>query len=282
MMIMVLIAVLYMTTASAQENIDESCYHCHPAQVNEFQASVHFNKNTCADCHGGDINISGTVVSINVMHTNFTGKPTPLNVTNFCSKCHESETLVYKESIHWQRLKEGRSAASCTDCHGIHNILSSKDTNSSTHFENIPGTCAKCHENQTRMQALYYGIQTDRFDTYKKSFHYKSYASGGRLLAVCSDCHENHNTRQASDPKSAVNPANLPATCGKTGCHTGANNVFITGGKIHEEQSVKLLSIDAKGLVTYFYIIMILFELSFTIGLIFLGITSKFEIRRRH
>jgi len=35
-------------------------------------------------------------------------------------------------------------------------------------------------------------------------------------------------------------------------------------------------------LVTYFYIIMILFELSFTIGLIFLGITSKFEIRRRH
>ena len=68
----------------------------------------------------------------------------------------------------------------------------------------------------------------------------------------------------------------------KSGCHPGANNVFITGGKIHEEQSVQLLSIDAKKLVTYFYIIMILFELSFTIGLIFLGITSKFEIKRRH
>jgi hypothetical protein len=146
----------------------------------------------------------------------------------------------------------------------------------------VPGTCAKCHENQTKMQALYYGIRTDRFDTYKKSFHYKSYESGGRLLAVCSDCHENHDTRQASDPKSAINPANLPSTCGKSGCHPGANNVFIYGGKIHEEQSVYLLSLDAKRLVTYFYILMILFELTFTIGLIFLGITSNFEIRRRN
>ena len=271
-----------MTAASAQEIIDESCFHCHPAQVNEFRASVHFNKNTCADCHGGDINISGTVVSINVMHTNFTGKPSAINVTDFCSKCHAESTRIYKESIHWQKLMEGRSAASCTDCHGTHNILASKNPNSSTFSANVPGMCAKCHENQTRMQALYYGIRTDRFDTYKKSYHYKSYMSGGGVLATCSDCHENHDTRQASDPKSAVNPANLPSTCGKKGCHEGANNVFITGGKIHEEQSVYLLSIDAKRLVTYFYILMILFELTFTIGLIFLGISSNFEIRRRH
>lgn len=281
MSIMLLIAFLFLEVASAQDT-DESCFHCHPSQVQEFRESVHFNKNTCADCHGGDINISGNVVSINVMHTNFTGKPSPVTVTNFCSKCHENETRVYEESIHWQRLKEGRMSASCTDCHGIHNILSSRDQNSSTHLENIPGTCAKCHENQTRMQALYYGIRTDRFDTYKKSYHYKSYVSGGRLLAACSDCHENHDTRQESDPMASINPANLPATCGKKGCHEGANNVYITGGKIHEEQSVRLLSIDVKTLVTYFYIIMILFELTFTIGLIFLGISSNFEIRRRH
>jgi nitrate/TMAO reductase-like tetraheme cytochrome c subunit len=277
---MLLIAFLFLEVVSGQDT-DESCFHCHPSQVQEFRESVHFNKNTCADCHGGDINISGNVVSINVMHTNFTGKPSPVNVTNFCSKCHENETRIYEESIHWQRLKEGRNSASCTDCHGTHNILSSRDQNSSTYLENIPGTCAKCHENQTRMQALYYGIRTDRFDTYKKSYHYKSYVSGGRLLATCSDCHENHDTRQESDPRSSINPANLPSTCGKKGCHEGANNVYITGGKIHEEQSVRLLSIDVKTLVTYFYIIMILFELTFTIGLIFLGITSNFEIRRR-
>lgn len=282
MEILVVIAVLSLTAASAQENIDESCFHCHPAQVNEFQASVHFNKNTCADCHGGDIKISGPVVSINVMHTNFTGKPSPIQVTDFCSKCHAESTRTYKESIHWQKLKEGRYAASCTDCHGIHNIQSSGNPNSSIFPANVPGTCAKCHENQSKMQALYYGIRTDRFDTYKKSYHYKSYMGGGRLLAACSDCHENHDTRPAIDPKSAVNPANLLSTCGKKGCHEGANNVFISEGKIHEEESVYLLSIDAKRLVTYFYILMILFELTFTVGLIFLGITSNFEIRRRH
>jgi nitrate/TMAO reductase-like tetraheme cytochrome c subunit len=272
-----------LNVASAQDkSADESCFHCHPSQVNEFQESIHFNKNSCADCHGGDINISGNVISINVMHTNFTGKPSPLQVTDFCAKCHPNSTMVYKESIHWEKLKEGRPAASCTDCHGIHNILSPKDSNSSTFATNIAETCAKCHENQTKMQALYFGIRTDRFDTYKKSYHFKSYRSGGKLLATCSDCHENHDTRAQSDPKSAINPANLAATCGKKGCHEGGNNVFLSGGKIHEEQSVYLLSFDAKKIVTYFYIIMILFELTFTFGLIFLGIASKFEIRRRH
>ncbi len=265
--------------ASAQ---DESCFHCHQTQVNEFQNSVHFNKNTCADCHGGDINISGSVVSIDVMHNNFTGKPSDITLTDFCSKCHPGETSAYEESIHWQKLKEGRFSASCTDCHGVHNILSHNDTNSSTYPANVPATCAKCHENETRMQALYYGISTDRFDTYKTSYHYKSYISGGKLLATCSDCHEYHDTRAESDPKSAVNPANLPSTCGKPGCHEGANNAYIYGGKVHETQSVYLLSVDVKGLVTYFYMFMILFELTFTVGLIFFGITSNFEIIRRH
>jgi len=281
--IFILILTIDNSVVSGQsDNVDISCYHCHSSQVNEFQKSVHFNKNTCTDCHGGDINISGSIVSINVMHTNFTGKPSPINVAEFCAKCHANSTMLYEESIHREKLKEGRPAASCTDCHEIHNILSSKDYNSSTFAANISGTCAKCHENETKMQAMYYGIKTDRFDTYKKSYHFKSYRSGGAVIATCSDCHENHNTRKASDPKSEINPANLLTTCGKKDCHEGAGNVFLSGGKIHEEQSVYLLSIDVKRLVTYFYIILILFELSFTFGLIFLGIASKFEIRRRH
>ena len=279
---MLIITINNSVVSGQSDNVDISCYHCHSNQVNEFQKSVHFNKNTCNDCHGGDTNISGSIISINVMHTNFTGKPSPINVTDFCAKCHSESTHVYKESIHWQKLNEGRPAASCTDCHGIHNILSSKDPNSPTFASNIAETCAKCHENQTRMQALYYGIKTDRFDTYKKSYHFKSYRSGGGVIATCSDCHENHDTRKASDPKSAVNPANLLTTCGKKGCHEGASNIFLSGGKIHEEQSVYLFSFDAKRIVTYFYIIMILFELTFTFGLIFLGIASKFEIERRH
>ncbi len=281
--ILLILAGLALTGVAFAQKEDVSCFHCHSKEVKDFASSIHYNKNiSCTDCHGGDININGSIVSINVMHTNFTGAPSRVNLTGFCSKCHEQTTKVYEKSIHWQKLVAGvTQAASCTDCHGTHNILSSKDANSTTYKDNIPLLCGNCHENQTKMQAWYYGIRTDRFDTYKKSYHYKAYISGGRVLATCSDCHENHDTRRASDPESSVNPANLPATCGKTNCHPGANNVFIYGGKVHEEQSMNFFFMDAKKLVTYFYIIMILFELTFTLGLVFLGITSKFELRRR-
>jgi nitrate/TMAO reductase-like tetraheme cytochrome c subunit len=263
-------------------NGDVSCYHCHLKQVGEFEKSVHYNNISCTDCHGGDIKINGSVISINVMTKDFGGSPSKLNLTTFCSKCHSQEAAKYEKSIHWKRVQEGYAeSASCIDCHGVHNILSSKNNNSPTYHENIPLMCGDCHENQTKMQAWYYGIKTDRFDTYKKSYHYKSYLGGGRLLATCSDCHENHDTKPQDDPESSINPANLPATCGKPGCHPGANNVYVYGGKIHEEQSVTLFFIDVKSLVTYFYIIMILFELAFTFGLIFLGITSGFNIRGR-
>lgn len=264
-------------------NGDVSCYHCHTKQESEFEKSVHFNKNlSCTDCHGGDIKINGSVVSINVMSKNFVGSPSRANLTEICSRCHGQVSAKYIKSIHWKKVLEGRAeSAACIDCHGVHDILSSKNMDSPTHIDNSSMMCAGCHENQTKMQALYYGIKTDRFDTYKKSYHYKSYLGGGSLLATCSDCHENHDTRSEDDPESAINPANLPATCGKVGCHPGANNVYVYGGKIHEEQSVNFFFIDVKSLVTYFYIAMILFELAFTFGLIFLGITSGLDIGRR-
>lgn len=280
--ILLFIAVVFLTedALGQYDNHDISCYHCHSKQLIEFQKSVHRNI-SCADCHGGDINVSGIAISINVMNQNFAGVPTRINITNLCSRCHEEATTQYKESIHYKQLAKGRTqAASCIDCHGTHDILSSKNPASMTYSENIPLLCSKCHENQTTMQA--YGIKTDRFDTYKKSYHYKAYVAGGKVLATCADCHKNHDVRSKDDPQSVIHPANLPDTCGKSGCHPGAQNVFIYGGKVHEEQSVFLGPIDAKKLVTYFYILMILFELAFTFGLIFLSISSNFEVRRRH
>ena len=265
-------------------NVIESCFHCHSKQVKEFETSVHFNNNiSCTDCHGGDKNISGSVVSLNVMSTkDFMGSPSQENLTTLCSKCHPQVTADYEKSIHWEKIQEGRTeSASCTDCHGIHNILSSMNQDSPTYRENVPLMCSDCHENETKMQALYYGIKTDWFDTYKKSYHYKAYLSGGKVLATCSDCHESHDVKPEDDPESSINPANLPATCGQSDCHPGAKNVNVYGGKVHEGKSVSLFFIDVKTLVTYFYIIMILFELTFTFGLIFLGMSSNFRILRR-
>lgn len=266
---------------------DISCTHCHSKEVTEFQKSVHYNKILCTNCHGGESDINGTV-SIKAMD-NITDIPTKTNIAEICSKCHIDVTASYKDSIHWKGITEGRTEApSCLDCHGIHNILSYKDPNSMTYYEIVPETCANCHENQSKMGAWYYGISTDRFDTYKKSYHYKAIIlkeekqrlTNGKGYATCPDCHENHNTKNESDPTSAIYPANLPVTCGKSECHPN-QNVVIYGGKVHEGQSVYLLSIDLKKFITYFYIAMILFEVSFTFGLIFLGIYSKIDIIRR-
>lgn len=275
---------------------DISCIHCHSNEVKEFQKGIHYNKILCVDCHGGDPTINGSIISIDVMSKDFTGIPSKININNskmlsteFCSKCHTDVTKLYKDSIHWNGIVNGReNAASCLDCHGTHSILSYKDPNSTTYYENVPLLCANCHENQTKMQAWYYGIQTDRFDTYKKSYHYRAMVLGGtggkeRSFATCPDCHENHNTKNESDPGSAIYPANLVKTCEKSECHS-EQKALIYGGKVHEGQSVYLLStkIDLKTIVTYFYIIMTIFELCFTFGLIFLGIYSNIDIRRRH
>jgi hypothetical protein len=264
------------------ETTDISCFHCHSKQVNDLKESVHFSMNiSCADCHGGEIHVNGSTISVNVMNMNFTGVPSRTNISDICSRCHMEETRLYKESIHWKELEKGHTIApTCTDCHGIHNILSDKNPNSMTFPDNVPQLCSSCHENQTKMSAWYYGIKTDRFDTYKKSYHYKALLSGGTGVATCPDCHENHNTKNETDPTSSIYTANLPSTCGKPGCHTGQIKL-IYGGNIHEETSVYLLSIDAKKLVTYFYMLMILFEVTFTFGLISLDIKSKFDIRRR-
>lgn len=265
---------------------DISCFHCHSAEVEQFQNSVHSTNISCVDCHGGDKTINGPLVSVDVMYRNFTGIPSRINMTKLCAKCHSKTVELYEDSIHWKKLISGReNASSCLDCHNTHDILSYKDPQSTTYVDKIPQLCANCHENQTKMQAWYYGIATDRFDTYKKSYHYKASILGGgknKSLATCNDCHENHNTKNQTDPISTIYPANLVKTCEKEGCHSG-QSAQIYGGKVHEGQSIYLLAnrIDLKSLVTYFYIVMILFELSFTFGLIALGIYSQIDIRKR-
>jgi nitrate/TMAO reductase-like tetraheme cytochrome c subunit len=270
------------------ETKDISCIHCHSKEVIDFQTSVHFKDLLCTDCHQGNTSINGSV-STSAMN-NIIKIPTKSGVPSICIKCHKNEVVTYKDSIHWKNIEEGRTEApSCLDCHGVHNILSYKDPNSTTYFENIPETCSNCHENQTKMSAWYYGINTDRFDTYKKSYHYRAIQlknanrtlPNGKGLATCPDCHENHDTKNASDPTSTIYPENLALTCGKDKCHS-IQNAVVYGGKVHEGLSIYLFNLDIKKLVTYFYVLMILFELTFTFGLIFLGITSKIELRKRH
>jgi len=89
------------------------------------------------------------------------------------------------------------------------------------------------------MSAWYYGIKTDRFDTYKESFHWKALSKGYTVVATCADCHNNHVTKSPTDPTSSTYPDNLPKTCGKPNCHPGVRfDAKIAAGLVHDKESL--------------------------------------------
>ncbi len=282
---------------------DISCYHCHTKVVDEFRNNVHYHKGfTCADCHGGSAMQNATVVSYTVMSGNFIGRPTRANITNVCSKCHVQEAKDYKKSIHWEQIAKGHpEAATCTDCHGIHEIRAISDPNSSSNHQNSPATCAKCHSNKEMMSAWYYGIKTDRFDTYKESFHWRALDKGYTLVATCADCHGNHNTKSHTDPESTTYPDNLPGTCGKANCHPDIKfDAKIAAGLVHDKESLHTgeLVFNKTGMnpqMKYYFLgpfdlaywIAIFFKILTTgvigifAGMVFLDFLSRLKIHKR-
>ena len=61
-------------------------------------------------------------------------------------------------------------------------------------------------------------VHADPQAAYERSYHARAIRDGDRQAATCVDCHGSpHELLPASDPKSRVNHANIPATCGA--CH---------------------------------------------------------------
>jgi formate dehydrogenase gamma subunit len=113
----------------------------------------------------------------------------------------------------------------CTDCHGEHSIRATRDPASRVSVASVSKTCSHCHEVEGISEK--YGIPGERLKTYADSFHGLAVRGGSKVAANCASCHGTHDIRPSQDPKSAVNPANLPTTCGK--CHPGAGENFAKG-----------------------------------------------------
>jgi len=299
--ILMIILSVFTGVIAAQEDV--SCYHCHPNVVTEFRNNIHYNNGlSCVNCHGGSDTTDSGLISSSVMSGNFIGRPTRENITDVCSKCHGQETKDYKTSIHWDMIQKGHTdAATCTDCHGIHDIRAISDPNSSTNHKNSPATCSKCHSNKDMMSAWYYGIKSDTFDTYKESFHWRALDEGYTLVATCADCHENHKTKATTDPTSSTYPDNLPKTCGKENCHAGVNiDAKVAQGLVHDKESLHTdeLKFNKTGMgpqMNYYFLgpfdlaywIAIFFKIlttaviGFFAGMVVLDFFSRIRIKRR-
>jgi cytochrome b subunit of formate dehydrogenase len=145
---------------SYRGKIPQLCSDCHTDAYKEYKQDVHgkaieagiLSAAVCTDCHGAH----------SIQTSKEPGSPTyPPNVTRVtCSRCHSEEriggryALATKRETPYTDLYHGvvstagdPDAASCADCHGNHNILSSSDPNSATHKNNLHQTCGKCHSN---------------------------------------------------------------------------------------------------------------------------------------
>ena len=110
---------------------------------------------------------------------------------------------VYAKSIHGMKKAAGNKfVASCTDCHGMHNIFPPKDPRSLVYPLNLPETCGKCHGNLELIKKASITVPSedmgpdvaaDPYSRYKQSVHGQAVLKSGLVVsAVCNDCHVPH------------------------------------------------------------------------------------------
>lgn len=189
---------------------NDDCLQCHDASTHEdnlpynslLDSSIHAGFG-CIDCHTG-----------------ITTLPHDVPVTKVdCGTCHSEAVEAYK----WHgRLPYpgGEDIPTCTDCHGIHTILSLSDPKSKTSVNNLPHTCGNCHENIDLVNK-HDILDSSAVSVYENSVHGAAALEGIDQAATCIDCHSTggsaHRILVPGNPESSINHFNIPHTCGK--CH---------------------------------------------------------------
>ncbi len=149
-----------------KSKISETCARCHKEIYDRYAGSVHGKAlaeggNTdvpaCTDCHRSHDIEDPRKASFH------------LKSPDLCARCHTDEKLMkkyrlstavmgtYLKDFHgvtasFYRQEKASPAiftAVCTDCHGVHDILATKDPNSSVMKENLLKVCQKCHPTAT-------------------------------------------------------------------------------------------------------------------------------------
>jgi cytochrome b subunit of formate dehydrogenase/DnaJ-class molecular chaperone len=177
---------------------------------------------TCNNCHGTHNIYPARDERSRVNHW---------KVPEACAQCHQEIARQFNESVHGEAVKAGvRDAPVCTDCHGEHLIMNPSNPASPLSAANISAeTCGRCH-GDPRL-ALRYNLPADRLPSYAGSYHGLALEGGKLTAANCASCHGVHDILPSSDPRSTVNAAHLPKTCGQ--CHKGVGESKFTIGPVH-------------------------------------------------
>lgn len=190
----------------AQEQ-STACQNCHNSKTFQgYKTSLHAKKNIgCDGCHSGGHD---------------THKITRQESEAVCKKCHNQTHKAFDNTVHNSVLnKENKKGPSCIDCHGSHQLLSTKVSIESE-------SCLKCHLNEKMFPGETKG-SAKFVKEYKTSIHGMRMVTENGVMkeaAGCVDCHGNHIGEKSGETKSALTKANMLETCGK--CHAKNVNDF--------------------------------------------------------
>lgn len=221
------------------KNVPQLCGNCHSRtdlvgvvpQVTGYFESVHgriaarggnTHSAVCSDCH-----LLHKVENQPGPASGQTTLVAPRRIREYvCGKCHADIEKVYHNSVHGQAVARGvTDAPVCTDCHGEHGVQAPTNAASTVAPGHVVGTCGNCHGNVGFVRR--HKLPEAALSTYLQSYHGQANKYGDIEVANCASCHGSHDILPASDPRSSVNPARLPETCG--GCHPGAGTTFPIG-----------------------------------------------------
>lgn len=208
----------------------EGCGVCHGAERVQHEGSVHRGALLgCVACHGGDPVPVESKAAAHSAEKGFRGRIPRTALPEACGSCHadaarmrpyglRSDALqAYRTSHHGRAvLEEGKEdAATCTDCHGVHDVLRVKDPRSPAYRTRVPATCGKCHADEAMMER--HGLTTAATRQFAGSIHGLRLSQGEPGVPSCASCHDAH----AAAPPGAMEVA---AVCGA--CHTEARDLF--------------------------------------------------------
>jgi cytochrome b subunit of formate dehydrogenase len=214
-----------------------ACASCHEDEVKAYSKSVHGvalhngmgDAATCRSCHGPEHQILGS--------DNPASRTNKKNLPDTCANCHSDPKFLakhqipfakpveaYRQSVHGREVAKGNTkAASCSDCHGSHDILASSDPLAKVNRANVASTCGACHGD---VQAIY-----------ADSVHGLAVKRGSKDSPTCTGCHGEHNILAPKEAGSLVNAARVSTvTCGRCHGDERLNSRYEFGDKVSAYQ----------------------------------------------
>jgi len=192
------------------------CYECHLRLRGKLKGPSVLWANdahnqaglACTTCHKGDASVDDLVGS---KTSTFIGTFHRPQIARLCGDCHSDAAQIhkvnaklpldqlaqYQTSVHGKKMAAGdEAAATCIDCHSLHEIRKVSDPKSAVALLQQPDTCGRCHSNPEIMASR--NLPVNQAENYKRGGHWMRATMRGDIkVARCTSCHLDHEVPPA-------------------------------------------------------------------------------------